>query len=308
MTSTAWWHDFHYSHGVMHVKATGAAVPVEPGVISLSLRWLRFHLCIEAERRAIPADGPAIWFAPDRPRPWYLIWPTLALSGLKLARAPQEAQLAFRFEDRTACGPDGAGLALPTINRACADISKSHVAAAFEAVSGRALALDPRTADGPFVEKSETNAAHDGRILTSACDAREGFAYQRLIETAGPDGCVEDWRCCMVGGEIAALFLKRRPAANRFSNTNREIRLADPQTAFTADERELIARFAAALGLDWGGIDVLRERATGLIWIVDANKTDIGPPAALPLREKLIATRRLAASLRAYADRLAGQG
>ena len=47
-------------------------------------------------------------------------------------------------------------------------------------------------------------------------------------------------------------------------------------------------------GLEWGGVDVLRDNASGKIYIVDANKTDMGPPVALNLGDKLKATRRMA--------------
>ena len=64
----------------------------------------------------------------------------------------------------------------------------------------------------------------------------------------------------------------------------------------------MIERFAADLGLDWGGVDVLRDRMSGRIYIVDANKTDMGPPVALKLAAKLRATRRMA---RAFAGAFA---
>lgn len=44
------------------------------------------------------------------------------------------------------------------------------------------------------------------------------------------------------------------------------------------EEQTRIARFAAAMRLDFKGLDVLRDRGDGRIYIVDANKTDTGPP------------------------------
>jgi len=41
-------------------------------------------------------------------------------------------------------------------------------------------------------------------------------------------------------------------------------------------------------------VDVLRDRTTGRIHIVDANKTDMGPPIELRIGGKLRATRRMA--------------
>ena len=50
--------------------------------------------------------------------------------------------------------------------------------------------------------------------------------------------------------------------------------------------------------LDWGGLDVLRHAGDGKIYIVDVNKTDMGPPLALPIKEKLSAVKTLGLALR----------
>lgn len=302
MAARAWWRDFQLEGGVVHVRKTGARVPVEPGVIGECLAWLRFYLEVELERRAHPGDGPRLWFAPDRPRPWYLIWPVVQLSGLRIAASPETADLAMFFEDATA--GDAPASPLPAINHRCIDTSKTAVAHAFERAGGRAIAVDPRRHAGPMVEKGEANGVHDGRIVDGPCEPVAGKAYQRLVDNLAPDGLVEDLRCPTVGGQIAAVFLKRRPAATRFANSNAAVRRLDPDAVFSGQERALIARFCEELGLDWGGLDVLRDRRDGQIWIVDANKTDMGPPTALPLCEKLSATRAIAARFRHYCDAL----
>ena len=51
------------------------------------------------------------------------------------------------------------------VNFRCHDVSKSKVAAAFETAAGYNLSVDPTTFTGRMVEKSELNAAHDGRVL-----------------------------------------------------------------------------------------------------------------------------------------------
>jgi phage terminase large subunit-like protein len=75
-----------------------------------------------------------------------------------------------------------------------------------------------------------------------------------------------------------------------------------PADVFSETEIALIRRFTQELKMDWGGVDVLRNRQDGRIYIVDANKTDMGPPVILKLGEKLCATRQLA---RAFVDNLA---
>lgn len=305
MHARAWWNDFALDGAALRVRATGVRVPLSPAVLSDFAHWAPYFLAIKSLERGVVRDGPAIAFAPHAPRPWFLIWAAARLSGLRLAASRDEAGILFHFEDAThSVRPPG--WSGPGINLDCTDISKSHVARVFEAVSGRALTVDPQSFDGPYVDKSETNAAHDGTVRAGPVTREPGRCYQRLIDTVAPDGMAEDLRCVTVGGQTAAVFLKRRPAARRFENHNAQVRLTTPEAAFSADERAQIAAFCAELRLDWGGLDVLRDRASGEIWIVDANKTDMGPPVLLPLADKVTATRWVAAALRRHCDTLTG--
>lgn len=297
MMTSAWWRDFQFDGATVQVRKTGARIRVEPGVIAETLSWMVFHGRIELERLSIRADGPRIWFAPDTPRPWYLIWPVAQLAGLRLTTSPETADIGFCFEDLTEVDTPKARH-LPLLNGRCVDTSKTHVAQVFETVSGRALAVDPTSWHDEMVAKSELNGAHDGRILIGPHAAEPGVSYQKLIDNLADDGCVEDLRCPTVGGQIDVVFLKRRPVNDRFANHNTEVRMLNPDEVFTPEERGLISEFCKQMGLDWGGLDVLRDRKTGEIWIVDVNKTDMGPPIALPLADKLTATRKLSQALR----------
>lgn len=305
MHARAWWHDFALDGAALRVRATGVRVPLSPAVLSDFAHWAPFFLAIKLMERDVVRDGPAVAFAPHAPRPWFLIWAAARLSGLRLAASQKEADILFHFEDATHSARLK-GWTGPGLNLDCADISKSRVAQVFEDVFGRSLTIDPQFHDGPYVDKSETNAAHDGQMRTSPIVRAPGRCYQRLIDTIAADGMAEDLRCVTIGGKIAAVFLKRRPAARRFENHNSEVRLTTPEAVFSAHEHAQIAAFCAELRLDWGGLDVLRERATGEIWIVDANKTDMGPPVALPLDDKLKATLQIAALLRGHCETLMG--
>jgi hypothetical protein len=145
-----------------------------------------------------------------------------------------------------------------------------------------------------MVDKSEINAAHDGRIVQGPIERVPGRSYQKLIDNQIDGGLVEDLRTCTVNGEPVLVFLKRRPLARRFANENVDVSWVRPEQVYTPAEIDLIRRFAQEIRLDWGGVDVLRNRKDGRIYIVDANKTDMGPPVALPLGQKLRATRLLA--------------
>lgn len=302
MAFSAWWNDFRYANGTMHVKKTGAAVRIEPAIVRDFLNWCVFHGWIECARRTVTSDGPKIWFTPDMPRPWYLVWPVMALSRARFARNAADADIVFVFDDSTWLSERALPAGVPAINSTCTDISKTRVAQVFEQVTGRALACDPMNPHGSYVEKSEQNAAHDGRVLSEPQAARDGYTYQRLINNTDDNGNVLDLRCSTIGGEIVQVYLKRRPVERRFANCNTEVELADPSAVFSAVERAMISRFCQAMGLDWGGIDVLRDRDTGELWIVDVNKTDMGPVVALNLTGKITAVRKLAKRLDAYLD------
>lgn len=99
---------------------------------------------------------------------------------------------------------------------------------------------------------------------------------------------------------------KQRSACDVFSVHNRRVWLRLPGQVFSSEEIEAIARFCAAFGLDWGGLDILRDRYDGRIYIVDVNKTDVGPIIALRLWDKLISTSLLARALKHHALPQAG--
>jgi hypothetical protein len=292
--------------GVIHVHQTGAQIPLTLSFLHDFIRAISYFLPLSVWRaaRRIVSPGPAIWFTPHRPHGWYMIWNAAAWIGARMAKRPERADVAFYFEDATEGRPPQAhGLAC--INAKCDNVSKSHVAAVFEAVFGYSLAIDPSRAEGPAVEKGEINGAHDGRLVQCPCEPLPGRVYQRLIET-GDDAAVEDLRTPCVGGEPVVVFVKRRPKDQRFANFNTSVQLADPAKVFTAAEREKIAAFAAAMNLDWGGLDVLRDRESGRIYIVDVNKTDM-PPLALSFAAKVRSTRLMGMALERLIKRMRGR-
>lgn len=297
--SRNWLTDFKYEDGAWLVKKTGHRVPANYQLANDIFTWLTFYTLAQSWRtwrRITGHKRPTIAFHPDKPRPWYFIWPVMHASGAKLISDVSAADIVFQFDDSTQVthqAPQtrpGATL----VNFGCTDISKSNVADSFERAAGYGLKVDPRTYTGPMVEKSEKNACHDGRIIEGPMEPAEDKTYQRLIDNEIEGGLVEDLRCCIVGGEPALVFRKRRPLSRRFLNENAEVLLDEPKNCYTSDEISVIKAFAADIGLDWGGVDVLRDRTSGRIFIVDANKTDMGPPVALKLGDKLKSTRRMA--------------
>lgn len=219
----------------------------------------------------------------------YLNWKLFKLLGFVPA---ETGALTFRNLDATF---DEAPA--DAINGRCTDISKSKVAEVFEKVFGYELTVDPEAHDGPMVEKSEENATHDGRVVQGPMAPRPGLVYQHLVDNE-QDGVVEDLRPCIVGREIAFVYRKRRPVAIRFSNDNTSITVATPDDVFSPVEQQGVLDVADALGLDVGELDVLRDRASGRIYVVDAAKTPHSPGEACVNWAGIRAMRRAAAAFR----------
>lgn len=301
-SGAVWLRDFEFGLTGLTVRKTGARVPYSPSVIADVTNWFRFFF----SWRSAPPIGPrfSIWFTPERARPWYLVRAVSHMAGAKLAKDISQADIVMQFEDATVsahAAPTNVKRGARLVNFNCVDISKSRVAEASERAFGTPLAVDPTTYVGKAVEKSQINAAHDGHIVQCPTPALPGRAYQRVIDNRARDpNLVEDLRTCTLGGKPIVVFIKRRPVTKRFQNTNVEVLLRRPEEVFSAEEMDQIGVFTREIGLEWGGVDVLRDRSDGRLCIVDANKTDMGPPIALNLPDKMIATRMLAQAFRDY--------
>ena len=299
MNKRIWFSDFKYMDRGFLVKKTGAHIPIAWSLFHDVFSWFAFYFFTQTWRIGRWLSGhkrPTIAFFPDKARPWYFIWPVMHVAGAKVVEDPSQADIVIQFDDSTITNntlPETRSDAV-LVNFHCNDISKSLIAEVFAKAAGYDLSADPRTYEGAMVEKSELNGAHDGRIIVGPMEPVEGKSYQRLIDNEIPGGLVEDLRTCIVGGEPAIVYRKRRLLERRFMNENEEVILDTIANVYSEEELEIIRRFAAGINLDWGGIDVLRDKATGKIHIVDANKTDMGPPIALPIGGKLRATRRMA--------------
>lgn len=290
-------------------KETGAVIPLTAGIAREAWRIVSFVWLINAVRatRIVKGREPRarISFFPTKPRSFYAIWPVCQLADVRIVDDPDEADLHFYFEDREfLLAPPAAPSNRPVFNIGCFDIRKSVVARVFEETFGYGYGIDPVDHRGQAVEKSEGNGKHDGRIIECPLDRpRPGHVYQRLIDNTFDGREHIDIRTPIVGGTIPFVYLKRRMPERRFSNDNTRVDLVDADAMLSAEERARIVDFAAAMRLDFGGLDILRDRADGRIYIVDANKTDMGPPSALSGPEKLKAMRGLAGAFAELVDK-----
>lgn len=296
--------DFDWSWRGVRVRETGAEIAFNPA-LAWDV-WRGGHYIIrELLRRPSPALPITVGYTPRAPRPWYLLWGALRQAGL--TQTPTHSSdapgITVHFSDLTLV--DAASLDGETLNGGCTDISKSHVAQTFETIFGYSLSLDPTQATQPYLEKGEENGVHDAQIHNTPTTARPGRVYQKLVDNKTTDGTVLDYRCPSVFGDIPLVFLKERPVDKRFANLNTRVRMALPSECFSPEELSHIKTFCKAMQLDWGGLDILRDAADGRIYIVDVNKTDMGPPLSLPIKFKLSAVKTLGQALRdALSERL----
>lgn len=294
-----WGTDFQIVDGYVHVKSTGVRFRNDWQLWADIWRWFTYYLFVRAHGFWARLKGERrlrVWFAPHRPRPWYIIWAAMVWGGFEFASSPERADAAFYFEDQTVAAPPPPRHA-KAFNFGVGDVSKSTVARAMEEAFCYPLAIDPTTFVGEAVEKGEGNGLHDGRIVQCPCETQAGKTYQRLIRTADETNMARDLRTATVGGKPIVVFDKRKPAGESFSIQNTSVVVRLPEEVFSAAEIAQIEKFCAAMTLDWGGLDVLREHESGRLYVVDVNKTDTGPAVVLNWRDRAKATTLLSNAL-----------
>ena len=243
-------------------------------------RWLQ---ALEFERRhnaSCSRDAPTINFYPMRPGPNSSMAYILARVGARIGHSPRVDQLTFAWDTGTWFS-QRAQSRLPetAVNRACVDISKTTVDRLWAEAAGYSIVVDPLTSEGPIVVKPDLNGKHGGRVVAGPLKRLEpGMVYQRLVDGRVADGRILQLRVVVVGSRIILTYGKWHPYPKWFSGT--EVTLPRPSDEFLSTaEQELLLRFAASIGIEYGELDTLRDRESGRIYVVDANRTPVKPKA-----------------------------
>jgi hypothetical protein len=240
-------------------------------------RWAQAVDFARRHNRTLPVDAPALSFYPMRLGPTAGLAHALPRLGARIARFGAPAALTVAWETGTWLPPRAAHRLPPgAINRRCSDISKTTVDRLWAEAAGYSISLDPLAWDGPLVVKPDVNGVRGGRIVTGPLAARRPrFVYQHLVDCR-VDGRVHTLRPVVFDGRLLVVYEKWRAAADWFSGRE-EVAVRRPDDVLSAAEQVQLLRFAEALGLDYGELDVLRDSASGLIYTVDANRTPIRP-------------------------------
>ncbi len=250
----------------------------------------RSHLLYETRRlvrhgrrRKFPVT---VAFAPEAPRYFhgaYQLCIRLNVDIVPLRRA----DAAIHFVDATLRDEPPSELDARAINARLRDISKRHVNEVHGRVFGYDLSPEPGTAE--LVEKSDDNAAHDGQVVDRPT-GRPGVVAQRLVDNRLTDHVVADHRVCVMDGRIVYDILRHRPVQDRFRHVsqNRLAMVVDPSSQFSDDELAHLVAMVEAMGADWADLDVLRDRNSGRVYVVDVNGTPAAPSDGL--RDEELAT------------------
>lgn len=184
------------------------------------------------------------------------------------------------------------------LNIRCNDISKERVNSVFEKIFGYSIAIDPSKYHGKCVMKLNWNALHKGEVVECPFqETREDVVYQKLIRNETEDGSIEDMRVPIFKDKTPFVYLKYRGIKDRLvdrEHTNTKVKIAEVADVLSKEELDNIYRFCAEIGMDYGELDVLRDKVDRRIYIVDANNTPSGPPSPISDDEGKVAVVRLA--------------
>lgn len=166
---------------------------------------------------------------------------------------------------------------LPTrkvINSALRTISKDAVNDFFQQAFGYTSLVDPLTFEGKCVEKGIINATHSGEIVECPLTTvKKDHIYQVLIDNTLENGSVQDIRVPIFGKVIDIVLLKHRAVEERFETSSTQTIIKKTEEILTKEEIQNINKFVQLMHLEYGELDVLRDKTTNKIYIVDVNNT-----------------------------------
>lgn len=241
--------------------------------------------------------GPrlTVLFYPDYPRTDHHIHRVCIAAGWRITSDPTvAADYVIALRDRTIWEPDAVLDALASagrvLNYRATDISKQRVERAHLAAFGYGMAVDPTTYEGPMVRKSNDNARKDVQLVQGpipASDVRAGMVYQLLIDSVIEPGLCEELRLAYFCGAITSIQVRRGPKAIRFSLEHGWMTMEPCEEIFSPDEIASIRAMLDAMGFDLAECDLLRDRPTGRLYLIDPNTNAAGPSKFIRLRGRL---------------------
>ncbi|MGB0432057.1 MAG: hypothetical protein ACPGLV_16400 [Bacteroidia bacterium] len=248
-----------------------------------------------------PINGQQVYFAPELPNKRVTLSNALKYLGfsIKHGNAPNQINIAWHDQTYKAHDPNTAN----HINGNCTNISKSYLDQVHLKVFGYGVNLNPKLFKGAILEKSELNGKHDAKIITAPTNPKPNYVYQHIINTR--KGLLyEDLRPVVINGEIPLTFLNYRVAGKRFSAKKIKAKLAETDDCFNKKEQKQILELCQQMGANIAELDVLRDKKTGKIFVVDLNTTAFGPAHGLSFNQKIKAIEKYSKSLNRYLNKI----
>jgi hypothetical protein len=165
------------------------------------------------------------------------------------------------------------------INFNCQDVSKSFTNRVFQQVFNYSISVDPLTYQGKCIVKSNLNAKHDGKIISCPIDAVDSeVVYQKFIDTEFKKNQVCELRVPIFKQTIPLVYVYIKTTeteTQRFLGYPSliSVKVTEAEKIFDENEISKILNFCRQIGLDYGELDILRDRSDRQIYIVDANNT-----------------------------------
>jgi hypothetical protein len=247
-----------------------------------SRRWLRAVRFARRHNSRLPIDAPGVSFYPMRLEPTAGLAHVLRRLEARVVPFGAPAALVVAWHTGTWTSPkDTSRLPSNALNRRCVDVSKGTVDRLWADAAGYSITVDPLTWRGPLVEKPLANAVRGGRVLEGPLtQRRDDVVYQLLVDSRTGDR-IHSTRAVILNGRVIQACEKWRPHPHWFAGPEVTVPTL-PTDLYSAVECAQLARFADLIGMDYGELDVLRANDSGLIYVVDANRTPVRPAGLAP--------------------------
>lgn len=303
----AYFKDIRLKNGKIWVGTTGAQIDIDRvflkdvWAVTKIFTYLKFRQIGLWLRGLFKSKEPSrtIAFFPQIPSPWFNIWQVSRLANLTTQIDLETADYIMCFEDSTHTRfkkDELKSLGKPLLNFNTNDISKDYVAEVFLKTFGYPLSIDPTQYKGLAIRKSDANGTHDGVVIECPItpDALiEGQSYQRLVDSTFTGKTSEDLRVAYVLGELALVYHKHKPLDDRFGTHYLSVDVLEAEAAFSSQEIKQIKAFCSHMKLDFGAVDVMRDKNENRIYIVDVNKTCM-PVLSLKLKTQIACQQKIA--------------
>ncbi len=256
----------------------------EKGIVSLAsllifhLRWF-FYLKFKYFSKVLEktSNRKRIMFYPKKPDKRFAIYKICHFLGCSMTDKTEEKyDLAINLGLSV---PEKISKETKTLNINCVDITKRNVESVFANAFGYKLSINPLTFKGKCVKKPNQNASGIGTIIQCPISKIDkNYSYQKIINSETNSGKLLNMRVPILDKNIPFVYLRFKKKEELLNDTtSKGVKIKKATDVFSKEERKKIISFCEKIGMDYGELDILRDKADKKIYIIDANNTPFGP-------------------------------